>query len=122
MTDGMARSPIGRMLAGLLLAGMVFAFVPLSIHSDASTSMDCAEHHSLPTSSFIGSIPHDDGCDGGPLDWCRAMPGCGFVTPALAGASGNAPAAPLPTGAQLPVTPVRHGSVALGPPTPPPNS
>lgn len=116
----MNRGYLRRTIAGLLLGVMTaWIVMPLPVHGRGSSS-DCHSTASQARAlSSGGTAPA--GCDHGWDTSCAAMVGCGQAAPALVSDVRPVWSAPLAATAGM-STVVLHGRLALGPPSPPPNS
>jgi len=113
---GMAR----RLLASVVLASVTVAFAPPLRHEHAS-SPDC---HNPATAGAMASLTEasDGACEQMPLGACAAMVACASVAPAVLSTS-LLVAIPAALGVvAVASSSTLHGRLALGPPTPPPNS
>ena len=107
---------VRRVAAGVALAGVVLALLPRPVASQSGH--DCPP----PPAGVAALIPAPEHCHHAQPGPCDDMLGCLSAPPAMLTASAGA--RPLAVHAAVVVTPgsVLHGRLALGPPTPPPNS
>lgn len=112
---------IRRLLGGVLLAGVIGVVVlPVPAHG-LGAPRDCHHQPGAPTSSNPGATA-PSGCDHGLGAACAAMLDCTSPAPALTTGPEQQLAQSLVITLRSRAIPIAHGRLALGPPTPPPNS
>jgi hypothetical protein len=112
-------SPLHRTLAALLATAVLVAYAPPLSPGGMTAHCD----HPLPPGAAAWSVPTGGtDCHTGLGTDCATMPQCAAAAPALgAGVAAWAPDL-SPATAPLTAATAAFGRLALGPPTPPPNS
>jgi hypothetical protein len=110
-----------RFLASVMLASVTVAFAPPPLLHEHASSQDCHRGVGAHAVVTVTKAP-SGGCEqmSGPA--CTLMVACASVAPAVLSAS---PLVAIPTTHGVVAVASRstlHGRLALGPPTPPPNS
>jgi hypothetical protein len=107
---------VRRVAAGVALAGVVLALLPRPVASQSAH--ECPP----PPSGVVALIPAPDHCHHAQPGPCEDMLGCLSAPPAMLTVPAGARLLDVHTAVRATPGPALHGRLALGPPTPPPNS
>jgi hypothetical protein len=103
-------------MAGVALCGVMLAWLPRPVASQPSH--DCPP----PPPGVAAVAPAPEHCHHAQSGPCGDMLGCLATPPAMLAAPASPGPVDVRTGALVTPAPTLHGRLALGPPTPPPNS